>query len=79
MDGAGEGLADGDSLAQLLLGEPLLFANHLTLHLPDEGDGAAEAEEAEAQVVLDEVPDGHALGRLFRLHRQVLLGGFREV
>src|SRR5438552_6458273 len=39
-------LADRDTLA-LVLGDPLPVADQLPLHLADEGDGAAEAEEAE--------------------------------
>ena len=50
LDGEGprEGLADRDPLAHLLFGEPLPLGHQLALHLPDERDGAAEAEETEA-------------------------------
>src|SRR5439155_1604295 len=59
-EGPREGLTDGDALAHLLLGQPLPLADHLAFHLADERDGAAEAEEAEAQIVPDELADGHA-------------------
>src|SRR5205807_355190 len=36
---AGQGLADGDPFAHLLLAEPFLFADHFALHLSDERDG----------------------------------------
>src|SRR6266545_4051600 len=54
-------LAYRDALAHLVLGEPPLVADQLALHLADEGDGAAEAEEAEPEVVPDELADGDAL------------------
>ena len=47
------------------LSEPLLFADHLALHLSDERDGTAESEETEAQVVPDELADRHAMRSLF--------------
>ena len=66
--GTGQRLADGDAFPHLLPGEPFLFADHLALHLPDERDGTAESDKAEAQVVPDEIADRHAAVSLFRLH-----------
>ena len=67
-EGSREGLTDGDALAHLLLGQPLPLADHLAFHLADERDGAAEAEEAEAQIVPDKLADGHAPWRLLPFH-----------
>jgi len=55
-------LTDGDALAHLLLGQPLPLADHLAFHLADERDGAAEAEEAEAQIVPDKLAMGTRRG-----------------
>src|SRR5437879_13894057 len=63
-----QGLADRDPFPHLLLGEPFLFADHLALHLSDERDRTAEADEAEAQVVADELANRHAVVGLFRVH-----------
>ena len=68
-EGSGEGLADGDALAHLLLGQPLPLADHFALHLADERDLAAETEETEPQIIQDELPEGHAPWRLL-LFRQ---------
>jgi len=68
-EGSREGLTDGDALAHLLLGQPLPLADHLAFHLADERDGAAEAEEAEAQIVPDKLADGHAPWRSAPFHR----------
>src|SRR5262245_59697640 len=61
-------LAHRDALAHLVLGEPLLVAHELALHLPDERDGTSEAEKPEAEVVPDEVADRDA-GGLVWVHR----------
>src|SRR5947209_82357 len=68
-EGSRERLTDGDALTHLLLGQPLPLADHLAFHLADERDGAAEAEQAEAQIVPDKLPDGHAPWRLLPFHR----------
>jgi len=47
-------LADGDGLAHLLSGEPASLANKLALHLPDKRNRPAEADEPEAQEILNE-------------------------
>src|SRR6202035_2175180 len=61
---AGQRLADRDRLAHLLLGEPLLVGYELALHLTDQRDRPAEAEQAEAEEVGRHPGDRAAL----RLH-----------
>src|SRR5439155_1441334 len=68
-EGSRERLTDGDALTHLLLGQPLPLADHLAFHLADERDRAAEAEQAEAQIVPDKLADGHAPWRLLPFHR----------
>src|SRR5262249_14548115 len=74
LDGEGppQRLAHSDALAHLFLGEPLLVAAESALHLTDEGHRPAEAEDAEPQVVPDELADGHALDGLFSFHAGLL-------
>ena len=60
-----ERLTHGDPLAHLILGEPLLVADELALHLTDEGDRAAETEQPEPQEVSNEVANRNALGGPF--------------
>src|SRR5438876_308690 len=74
---SGEGLADRDPLAHLLFRQPLLLADELSFHLTDQCDGAAEAEEAETQVVLDELLDGHTFDCLRSVHG-ILRGRLRR-
>ncbi len=71
-------MADGDALAHFLFREPLLVADQLAFHLADECDGAAEAEEAEPQVVLDELADWDARRCLVRFHRTSSWRGLAE-
>src|SRR5215831_10144870 len=63
-----QGLADRDALAHLVLREPLLVADQLTLHLTDERHGPAEAEKTKAQEVAHEIAKGNAVGRLLSAH-----------
>src|SRR5262249_47012295 len=44
----------------------------LTLHLAHERDGSTEAQEAEAQVIADEVADWYALGNVLGCHPVLL-------
>jgi len=57
---AGQGLADGDALPHLVARHPLPIGDELALHLPHERDGPAEAEEAQAQEVEDELANRDA-------------------
>src|SRR3569623_1991144 len=58
-------LADGDRLAHLVLGQPVFVGNQLALHLTDQRDRAAEAEQPEPEEVGDEFAD--PAGRTRRL------------
>jgi hypothetical protein len=65
---AGQRLADRDALTHLALRHPAAIADQLALHLADEGDGAAEAEQPEPQVVANEIPNRNAT-RIVMIHR----------
>src|SRR2546426_11945513 len=67
----GQRLADGDALAHLLLRQPLLLTHQLAFHLPDQRDRPTEAEQAEPQVVPNEITNRDTLGRLFGRHHRV--------
>src|SRR5262249_44748153 len=60
---AGQRLADRDRLAHLFLGEPAFVGDELALHLADQRHRPAEAEEAEAEEIEDELRDGAAWGQ----------------
>src|SRR5436309_13475193 len=63
---AGQGLADGDAFAHLLLREPYRSADHFALHLTDHRDGTAKRQAAEAKVMPHELAARHPLlGRLW--------------
>ena len=49
--GPGSDLTDGDCLAHLFLGHPAALADQLPLHLSDECNRPAKAEQAEAEKV----------------------------
>src|SRR2546429_511253 len=67
----GQRLADRHGPPPLLLRQPLLLTHQFAFHLPDQRDRPTEAEQAEPQVVPNEITDRDTLGRLFGRHHRV--------
>src|SRR5207237_2359474 len=61
-------LAPRNAFPHLVLREPLLLSDQLALHLADEGDRTAEAEQPKPKEIPHEIADRYAAG-CFGLHR----------
>jgi hypothetical protein len=65
----GQRLAYGNALAHLVLREPFLVADELTLHLPHKSHRPAKAEHTKTEEILHELSNRYAAGCGLAVHR----------